>query len=167
MWIQNILRNSLSGSDLGNACVGFSTLHVHRGSWKARPTHPTRPIRPDRASEASARASVLTEYREARPMDPSILHPVGFPGSPSGVPYLRDATDSGPTPGATEEGPRQSRIGISRLPWWNRKWIGLLLLGLIGLPFLPVSCPPGDARPSRQARGVGDLAILTFAFAPD
>src|SRR5262249_44584434 len=53
------------------------------------------------------------------------------------------------------------------LPWWNRKWIGLLLLGLIVLPFLPVSCLPGDARPSRQVRGVGDLAILTFAFAPD
>src|SRR5262249_19397763 len=27
--------------------------------------------------------------------------------------------------------------------------------------------PPGDAMPARRVRGVGDIAIRTFAFAPD
>ena len=77
-----------------------------------------------------------------------------------------DTTDFGPIPGAAEEGPRRSRIGTSRLPWWGRGWIGLLLLALFVLPWLPISWPPGDATPARRVRGVGDPAILTFAFAP-
>ena len=67
-----------------------------------------------------------------------------------------DTTDFGPIPGAAEEGPRRSRIGISRLPWWSRGRIGLLLLGLIVLPWLPISGPPSDATPARRVRGVGD-----------
>ena len=77
-----------------------------------------------------------------------------------------DTTDFGPIPGAAEEGPRRSRIGTSRLPWWGCGWIGLLLLALIVLPWLPISWPSGDGTPARRVRGVGDTAILTFAFAP-
>ena len=78
----------------------------------------------------------------------------------------RDATECESIPGAAEGGPRRSRIGISRLPWWGRRRIGLLLLGLIVLPWLPISGTPRDPAPARRVRGVGDTAILTFAFAP-
>jgi WD40 repeat protein len=49
---------------------------------------------------------------------------------------------------------------------WSRGRIGLLLLGLIVLPWLPVFGPPRGATPARRVRGVGDTTILTFAFAP-
>src|SRR6516162_684105 len=79
----------------------------------------------------------------------------------------RDATECEPIPGAAEEGPRRSRIGIARLPWWSRWRIGLLLLGLIVLPWLPLFGPPRHAKPTRRIPGVGDAPILAFAFAPD
>src|SRR5262245_24212838 len=75
----------------------------------------------------------------------------------------RNATECEPIPGAAEEGPRRSRIGISRLPFWGRRRTGLLLLGLIVLPWLPISGP----TPATRARGVGDLAVVALAFAPD
>src|SRR5262245_53599437 len=100
-------------------------------------------------------------------MAPSIPPPTGLQGWPSGSPPLRDATDSGPIPGAVEAGPRRSRIGIARFPMWSRRRIGLLLLGLIVLPWLPLCGPPRDPTPARRVRGVGDTTILTFAFAPD
>ena len=78
----------------------------------------------------------------------------------------RDTIDFRPIAGAAEERLRRSRIGISRLPSWSRSGIGLLLLALIVLPWLPVSRPPSDAAPAKRVRGVGALAILTFAFAP-
>ena len=53
------------------------------------------------------------------------------------------------------------------VPLWNRRRIGLLLLALIVLPWLPISGPPSDATPARRVRGVGDAPILAFAFAPD
>ena len=77
-----------------------------------------------------------------------------------------DTTDFGPIPGAAEEGPTRARSGTPRLPWWGRGWIGLLILALLALPWLPTSLPPGDATPARRVRGGGDLAIVTFAFAP-
>jgi hypothetical protein len=70
-------------------------------------------------------------------------------------------------PRARRGGPRRSRIGISRLPWWGRRRIGLLLLALILLPWPPISGPPWDATPARRFRGVGDIPILAFVFAPD
>jgi WD40 repeat protein len=79
----------------------------------------------------------------------------------------RDTTECEPILGSAEEGPRRSRIGISRLPWWCRRRIGLLLLGLIVLPWLPIFGPPRDATPARRLRGVGDAPILDLAFAPD
>src|SRR5262245_13241005 len=78
-----------------------------------------------------------------------------------------DATDFVPIPGAAEEGPGRFRIRSSRLPSWSPRRIGLLLLGLVVLPGLPIPGPAGDATPARRVRGVGDSAILTFAFAPD
>src|SRR5262249_32462180 len=51
--------------------------------------------------------------------------------------------------------------------WWGRRRIGLLLVGLIVPPCLLLSGPPDDASPARRVRGVGDAAILRFAFAPD
>src|SRR5262249_24489724 len=39
--------------------------------------------------------------------------------------------------------------------------------GIHVLPWLPISGLPDDARPARRIRGVGDPAIVTFAFAPD
>jgi WD40 repeat protein len=50
---------------------------------------------------------------------------------------------------------------------WNRKWIGVLLLGLIVLPWLPIFGRPRDATPPRQVRGIGEAPILAFAFSPD
>ena len=73
----------------------------------------------------------------------------------------------GPIPGAAEQGPTRSRIGTSRLPWWSRRVIGLLLLALVVLPWLPIAGPTSDARPAGRVRGVGHGAILDFAFAPD
>jgi WD40 repeat protein len=75
-------------------------------------------------------------------------------------------SDFGPIPWAAEDGLRRPRIGISRLPWWRRSWIGLLPVALIVLPWLPICGPPSDAAPARRVRGVGDAPILTFAFAP-
>jgi WD40 repeat protein len=49
-----------------------------------------------------------------------------------------------------------------RLPRWRLGRIGLLLLGLIVLPWLPIPGPP-----VRQVRGVRNTAILTFAVSPD
>lgn len=99
-------------------------------------------------------------------MDPSIPRPTGPRRLPSGSPLHRDPTDFEPIPIAAE-GPVRSRIGIPRLPFRSRRTIGLLLLGLIVVPWLPISRPPGDATLARRIRGVGDSAILTFAFAPD
>jgi WD40 repeat protein len=39
--------------------------------------------------------------------------------------------------------------------------------GVIVLPWLPLVRPPGDATPTKRARGSGDGLILAFAFAPD
>src|SRR5262249_11824184 len=93
--------------------------------------------------------------------------PTGVQGAPSGSGPRRDATDSGPISGAAEEGPRGTRIGIARLPMWSRGRIGLLLLGLIVLPWLPLFGPPRHAKPARRIRGAGYAPILAFAFAPD
>src|SRR5262249_31749130 len=79
----------------------------------------------------------------------------------------RDATECESILGAAGEGPRRSRKGISRLAWWSRRRIGLLLLGLIVLPWLPLIGPPRPTKPTRRIPGVGDAAILAFAFAPD
>src|SRR5262249_50461769 len=73
----------------------------------------------------------------------------------------------GPIPGAAEEGPKRSRIGIARSPWWSRRGIGLLLLGLIVVPWLPLCEPKRDATPARRVGEVRDPAILAFAFGPD
>src|SRR5262249_20085436 len=99
-------------------------------------------------------------------MAPSIPRPTGLRGSLSGPRPRRDATDFDTIPGAAGGGPRRSRVGTSRWPVWTRGRIGLLLLGLIVLPWLPISGPPRDPTPTRRVRGVGDTAILTFAFAP-
>jgi hypothetical protein len=48
---------------------------------------------------------------------------------------------------------------MTRLLPWNFGWIGLLLLGLVVLPWLPMPRPP--------VREVGDMPILTFAISPD
>ena len=43
----------------------------------------------------------------------------------------------------------------------------MLLLALIVFPWLPIPGPPNGVMPARRIRGVGEPAILTFAFAPD
>src|SRR5689334_16189940 len=86
----------------------------------------------------------------ALPMDLSIPHPTGLPESPGGFPPRRDASHSRPTPNVGEEGPARSRIGILRLPLCSRGLIGLLLLALLGLPWLPIPGPPGKATPARR-----------------
>ena len=100
-------------------------------------------------------------------MDTSLPRRPASRGGSGASPPRRDPTDFGPIPGAAEAGPSRSRIGSSRWPVWTRRRIGLLLLGLAVLPWLPISRPPGDATPARRVRGVGDVPILTFAFAPD
>ena len=100
-------------------------------------------------------------------MDPSIPRPTGPQGSPSGSPLRRNATDFDRIPGAAGAGPRRSRSGIARLPFWSRGRIGLLLLGLIVLPWLPLLGPPRHAKPTSRIPGVGDAPVLSFAFAPD
>jgi WD40 repeat protein len=50
---------------------------------------------------------------------------------------------------------------------WSRRRIGLLLLGFLVLPWLPICGRPRDPTPARRVRGIGDTAILTFAFAPE
>jgi hypothetical protein len=100
-------------------------------------------------------------------MDPWIPRPKGPQRSPSGSPRHRDPNNSGPIPADSEAGPRRSRVGKPRLPLWSRRRIGLLLLGLLVVPWVPIGRPPRDATPARRVRGVGDIAILTLAFAPD
>src|SRR5262249_44057821 len=105
-------------------------------------------------------------YQEAHPMAPSIPRPKGPRGLPSGSPLHRDRTDFGPIPGAAADGPSRARSRIARFPMWSRGRIGLLLLTLIVLSWLPIFGPPRDPTPARRVRGVGDTTILTFAFAP-
>src|SRR5262249_41675443 len=71
-----------------------------------------------------------------------------------------------PLPRATGLGLKRARIGICRLPRWGPRRVGLLLLALVALPWVPSPGPSLGARPARRVRGVGDSAILTFAFAP-
>jgi hypothetical protein len=99
-------------------------------------------------------------------MDPLFPHRPGPEGSPSQSPPRLAANDFTPIPGAAEEGPKRSRIGISRLPWASRRWIALLLLAFILLPWLPIFGPPRGPTPANRVHGVGDSAILTFAFDP-
>src|SRR5262249_38799513 len=103
---------------------------------------------------------------EAHLMNPSIPRPTGPRGSPSGSALYRDPTDFWPIPGPAEEGPRRSRIGIPRLAFWSYGRIGLLLLGLIVLPLLPISGPPRGATPARRVRGFKDSPVAAIAFAP-
>jgi WD40 repeat protein len=73
-----------------------------------------------------------------------------------------DTNDFGLILAGATEGLRRSRTGIFQPRWRSIGPIGLLLLGLIVLPWLPIPGPP-----ARQVRGVRDTAILNFAFAPD
>jgi Tol biopolymer transport system component len=100
-------------------------------------------------------------------MDPSIDRPPVPQASPTESSPPRDTIDSGPIPGAGEEGSRRSRIGIAKTSSGRLRWIGLLLLGLIVLPGLPIFGPARVATPPRRIRGVGDSPIVAFAFAPD
>src|SRR5262249_11184326 len=68
---------------------------------------------------------------------------------------------------ATAGGPTRSRCGGSHVRFRNRGRIGLLLLGLAVLPWLPIDGMTGDPTPARRARGLGDAPIVSFAFAPD
>src|SRR5262249_17523139 len=104
--------------------------------------------------------------QEAQPMEPSIPRPTGPDGSPVEPPPRRDMTDYAPILGAPGEGPGKFRSGTSGVALCNPTRIGLLVLVVIVLPWLPILGPPGDATRARRARGVGDLAILTVAFAP-
>src|SRR5262249_28299929 len=113
------------------------------------------------------RSLTALDSMEVAPMDPSIPRPTGLRGSLSGSPPLRDATDPGPISGAAEEGPRGSRIGIARFPMWSHGRIGLRVLGLIGLTLLSIVGLPKGASSVKRVRGIGDTAILTFAFTPD
>src|SRR5215471_14790651 len=63
--------------------------------------------------------------------------------------------------------PTRSRRGGPQVPFWNRTRIGLLSLGIIALPWLPIDRMPGDPTPARRLWGLGDNPILGFAFAPD
>jgi WD40 repeat protein len=74
--------------------------------------------------------------------------------------------DPGPI-SAADEGPRRSRLEISWVPPWSRRGIGMILLGLLVLPWLPILGPPCDATPKKQARGIGDVRVLAFAFAAE
>jgi WD40 repeat protein len=73
-----------------------------------------------------------------------------------------DTNDFGLISGRAKEGPSRSWTGMFRLPRWRLGRIGVLLLGLIVLPWLPIPGPP-----VRQVRGVKNTAILTFAVSPD
>src|SRR5262249_34837954 len=53
---------------------------------------------------AGAPPWLLTESRAPLPMPPSPPRPTGLKSPRRGPPPLRDSTDSGPIPGATEEG---------------------------------------------------------------
>jgi hypothetical protein len=111
---------------------------------------------------------------EAHPMDTSFSHWPVSRGRPSESPLRRPAGDFEPIPGAAEEGPRRSRIGISRLP----RRIGPLLMGFIVPPCLTISGPPGDATLTRRMWGSGtslsrlsisddDLLLENSFVAPD
>jgi hypothetical protein len=100
-------------------------------------------------------------------MDPSIRRVSGSQGLSRQSTLGRDATDLGPIPGSAEEGLRRSRIGSSRVSLWNRRRIGLLVLGVIVLLWLLILGSERDATPTRWARGVGEAPIPALAFAPD
>jgi WD40 repeat protein len=100
-------------------------------------------------------------------MDTSLPRRPGSRGGPGASPPRRHAADLGPIPGVAEAGPSRSRIGTSRWRIWSRRRIGLLLLGLAVLPWLPISGPLGVDIPARRVRGVGESPILSLAFAPD
>jgi tricorn protease-like protein len=78
-----------------------------------------------------------------------------------------DATDFGPIPGAAEEGPRRSRIGIARSALWSRRRIGLLVLGILVLPWLPIFDHRLESPPMHRVRGDSGVSIRRFALSSD
>src|SRR5262249_19589087 len=78
-----------------------------------------------------------------------------------------DNSGSGPIHREADEGSTRSSMGVSRLPWFSLKGIGLLLLAVVVLPWLPKFARLSDQAPGRRVQGFGDSAILSFAFAPD
>ncbi len=79
----------------------------------------------------------------------------------------RHTSGFGPTRRGVQQVPMRFQIGVVRLPWCSRYRIGLLLLAVMVLTWPPRFGPLSDRAPARWVRGIGDFAILTFAFAPD
>src|SRR5262249_53575241 len=59
------------------------------------------------------------------------------------------------------------RMGNSPISLWSGRRIGLLVLGVTVVTWLPILGPPCDATRTKRARGGGDVPVLEFAFAPD
>ena len=107
-------------------------------------------IRPGRPRAAGLCARLVWHQKlPGRACDPPATSRIFLPGlfSKGGRRPMRgDTTDIGPIPGAAEQEPRRTQMGSSRLPWWNRKCIGLLLLGLIVPPCLLIFGPSARRR---------------------
>ena len=63
-------------------------------------------------------------------------------------------------------GPGRSRAGRATFRLWTRGRM-VLLLGAIGLPWLPALVTPQEAPPLHRARGDVACTILSLAFSPD
>ena len=92
-----------------------------------------------------------------RPIDISMRRPPGPPGFPRDSTPRPDTTDSAPIPGAAEEGRMTYRMGSSRVSLGNGRRIGLLVLGVIVLTWLPILGPPRTRRRSGGSGGSGTL----------
>jgi hypothetical protein len=97
-------------------------------------------------------------------MDPSVS---GLKVSPSGMTIHRDTADFGAVPGPGQEGPRRARIGRLQAPLLTCRRIGLLLLAVVVLAWLPIFGSADDPTPARRLRGVGQAPILGFELSPD
>src|SRR5579883_1449219 len=97
-------------------------------------------------------------------MDPSVG---GRQVSPGGMTNPRDTAGIGAVPGPGEEGPRRTRIGRLQAPLLRRRRLGLFLLAVVVLPWLPILGSADDPTLARRVQGIGQAPILGFEFSPD
>ena len=160
-------RSTFRKGDVEPAAGGGWPAHFLPGLFqKAGATHARRHNRFRAHPRGCPGAADEISDRDPR-LDSSIAGPNGSRGSSDPSSSRHGPAAFGAIPGPGEEGSRRTRIGRYLARPWSCRRIGLLLLGLLVLPWLRIFGPPNDPTPAMRVRGIGDAPILRFRFSPD